>query len=140
MASSCRLVASASHTFRQRGNIDSPSGAQTEAIAMVGKFPEKYRRFHTGNACGVIDYTPTVFLTGAGAQHILIGNPKPGDAAIVPEVMQSRAQKQHSRCSDGEKDLMRNGRGIGACQYQRLSKGEGGRLKVAVAEAACIGQ
>ena len=88
------FVAAAAEPRGDRGHIHLAFAAQAQADAPLGQFAQKDRGLHARRADGDIHNALAILLGGAGADHVLVRHPKPGQAAFAFEPAERRAQQQ----------------------------------------------
>ena len=113
--------------------FDSALAAQAHADAALGQLAQKDGSLDAGDGERVVDDALAVLFGGAGAHHVLVGDPEPGQAALAVQVVERGAQQQQLGHGRGEVDFLGNADGVGAGAAQFLGQGEGGGAHGAVA-------
>lgn len=133
-------MASAAKPLSYGFNVDPAFAAQADADAAVGQLAEEGRGLNAGDADGDVHNAFAIFFRGAGAHHVLMGNPEPGEPALALEAAERGAEQQHLGDRRRIKDIPGDSDGIGTREYELVRHFEGGGAERSVGEAPGVGK
>ena len=131
-------VAAAAESLRNLCHVDFALAAQAQADVAFGQLAQEDCDFNAGDADGDVDDALAVFVAGAGADHVLMGDPEQSDAALALEVVESRSEQQDLGGGRGVHDFSGNVDRVSPGQNEFVRNLEGGGADCAVGKAARV--
>ena len=92
-AAGCISMSSASHPFSNFCYIHLSLAAHAQPDAQFRQLAEKYGNLHAGDTDGHVYKALAVLFGGAGAHHVLMRDPEPGQAPLTLQISQGSAQQ-----------------------------------------------
>src|SRR5260370_40925995 len=80
------FVAAPAEMLCHRRDLHFSSAAETDAVALIGKFTKEDGDLHISHGERVVDQTLAIFFAGAKTLHLFLRNPDPGQRTFAMQV------------------------------------------------------
>jgi hypothetical protein len=134
------LVAASAEVLSDGSYVDGAFGTEADADAALGQLAEEGSGLDTGDTKGIVYDAFAVVVGGRGADHVVVGNGEPAEAAFALEIGESCAEEKHLGNRRGKTNILSDADGIGPGEDQVAREGECGGAEGAVVEAARVGK